>query len=72
MNIEVFDPERSNNLSSVDRLSLFAVPNLALRVLITVATLYISSGSNCDLLHRIKVISLTCSYGYQYNGPLLS
>ena len=57
LNIEVLDLERSHNVSVVHG-DIFSCKAICV-FLITVC---ISSCSNCDLLHRIKVIPLTYVY----------
>ena len=57
LNIEVLDLERSHNVSVVDD-DIFSSKAIC-EFLITVC---ISSCSNCDLLHKIKVIPLTYVY----------
>ena len=67
LNIEVFDLERSHNISVVDD-DIFS-SKASCVFLITVC---ISSCSNRDLLHKIKVIPLTYVYMIiNCKGPLL-
>ena len=57
LNLEVLVLERSHNVSVVHG-DIFSSKAICV-LLITVC---ISSCSNCDLLHKIKVIPLTCVY----------
>ena len=57
LNMEVFDLERSHNVSVVDD-DIFS----SKAICVFLITVCISSGSNCDLLHEIKVIPLTYVY----------
>ena len=57
LNIEVFDLERSHNVSVIHG-DIFS----SKAIYVFLITVCISSCSNYDLLHRIKVIPLTYMY----------
>ena len=67
LKIEVLDLERSHNVSVVDD-DIFS----SKAICVFLITVCISSCSNCDLLHKIKVIPLTYVYLIiNWKGPLL-
>ena len=67
LNIEVFDLERSHNVNVVDD-DIFS----SKAICVFWITVCILPCSNCDLLHKIKVILLTYEYMIiNYKGLLL-